>query len=437
MKLPACACPSLSIGGTYNALESIAGSRIFPTDIPTTQKHQNTITSTYGLVQKSRDLIRRLGFSADLSLKIMSGLIDVDLAGQFIRKTNNEETMVSLMAVVKCTKLTEIINPGNVQPFNNVAGIGTHYVKSVTYGGELVASLTFKSDTSLSEETLGLRGEVDLPLANFVNGEVVAAFDTLSRNIENFTDLRINYYCSAVTQDEFPTTVNDLISKIKNFPLKMSEIEQGIPIEYELLPVSLIGLKGPLMVRHSVDLEDFIARFDDVRSASKLAKKYSLIASGIPDEDLNSFLNEADKVERAMKTAISSLHREEGDQRLENSIQVYDKALGGQMTYADKFMIKWKSLNRARKRKVYLEIAVLRGRNIKRKDPFKKHSDPYVKLILKSANGTRTKTRTEAKKDTDHPKWEDAVFYYILDPNVEHTLGELLFCFHGNDILRQ
>lgn len=105
MKLPACACPSLSIGGTYNALESIAGSRIFPTDIPTTQKHQNTITSTYGLVQKSRDLIRRLGFSADLSLKIMSGLIDVDLAGQFIRKTNNEETMVSLMAVVKCTKV--------------------------------------------------------------------------------------------------------------------------------------------------------------------------------------------------------------------------------------------------------------------------------------------------------------------------------------------
>lgn len=108
------------------------------------------------------------------------------------------------------------------------------------------------------------------------------------------------------------------------------------------------------MVRHSVDLEDFIARFDDVRSASKLAKKYSLNASGIPDEDLNSFLNEADKVKCAMKTAISSLHRKEGDQRLKNSIQVYDKALGGQMNYADKFMIKWKSLNRAIKVRINL-----------------------------------------------------------------------------------
>ena len=60
-------------------------------------------------------------------------------------------------------------------------------------------------------------------------------------------------------------------------------------------------------------------------------------------------------------------------------------------------------------------------------------SDPYVKLIQTSANGKRTNTRTEAKKDAENPEW-NAVFHYILDPNVEHTLGELLFCFHGSDI---
>lgn len=105
MKLPAWACPSLSIGGTYNALESIAGSRIFSTDIPTTREDLNTITSTYDLVQKSRDVSRRLGFSADVSLKIMSGFIDADWAGQFMKETINEEKMVSLMAVMKYTKV--------------------------------------------------------------------------------------------------------------------------------------------------------------------------------------------------------------------------------------------------------------------------------------------------------------------------------------------
>lgn len=76
---------------------------------------------------------------------------------------------------------------------------------------------------------------MNLPLEGFLNGEVDAAFEKLSRNIKNFTDLRINYYCSAVTQDEFPTTVDDLIKQIKDFPLKMSKIEKGIPIEVTFL----------------------------------------------------------------------------------------------------------------------------------------------------------------------------------------------------------
>lgn len=105
MILPACACPSLRIGGTYNALESIAGSRIFPIDFPTTTEELITITSTYNLVKNSRDVSRRLGFSTEVSLKIMSGLIDADWAGQFIKEINNEEEMVSLMAVMKYTKV--------------------------------------------------------------------------------------------------------------------------------------------------------------------------------------------------------------------------------------------------------------------------------------------------------------------------------------------
>ena len=90
---------------TYNNLESIAGSRIFPTDIPTTTNQLNTITSTYNLVKNSRDVSSRLGFSKEVSLKIMSGLIGAGWAGQFIKETNDEEKMVSLMAVMKYTKV--------------------------------------------------------------------------------------------------------------------------------------------------------------------------------------------------------------------------------------------------------------------------------------------------------------------------------------------
>ena len=105
MKIPACACPSLSMGGTYNALASMAGGRIFPTDIPTTTTKLNTITSDFQLVQKSRDVSKLLDFSAEVSLKIGTNLINADWAGQFIKETKNEEEMISVMAVMKCTKV--------------------------------------------------------------------------------------------------------------------------------------------------------------------------------------------------------------------------------------------------------------------------------------------------------------------------------------------
>lgn len=105
MKIPACACPSLSIGETYNALQSIAGSRIFSNNVPPGETQLNTITSTYNLVQNSRDVSHLLDLSAEVSLKIMTNLIRADWAGQFIRETNYEEKMVSLMAVMKYTKV--------------------------------------------------------------------------------------------------------------------------------------------------------------------------------------------------------------------------------------------------------------------------------------------------------------------------------------------
>ncbi|CAH3182551.1 unnamed protein product [Porites evermanni] len=115
MKIPACACPSLSMGGTYNALASMAGGRIFPTDIPTTTTKLNTITSDFQLVQKSRDVSKLLDFSAEVSLKIGTNLINADWAGQFIKETKNEEEMISVMAVMKCTKGHEGLQPSVIE----------------------------------------------------------------------------------------------------------------------------------------------------------------------------------------------------------------------------------------------------------------------------------------------------------------------------------
>lgn len=74
-----------------------------------------------------------------------------------------------------------------------------------------------------------------LPLEKVLDGEVVAALEKLSENSDNFTNLRILYYCSAVSEDPLPTTVDDLIRQITAFPSKMAQIDHGIPIEVTFL----------------------------------------------------------------------------------------------------------------------------------------------------------------------------------------------------------
>ena len=112
------------------------------------------------------------------------------------------------------------------------------------------------------------------------------------------------------------------------------------------------------MVPHEVQPEDLLDRFDDLRRASGLAKKYLSIASATPANDFVKFLNEATGVKRAMKKAIRNLHRDKGERLLNESIQAYDKALGGQMNFVGKFVIEWRRLTRGIKVRINSKLSL-------------------------------------------------------------------------------
>ena len=111
-------------------------------------------------------------------------------------------------------------------------------------------------------------------------------------------------------------------------------------------------------VPHEVQLEDLLDRFDDLRRASQLAKKYLSIARETPPDEVVEFLNEATEVKRAMKKAILSLHRAKGKRLLNESIQAYDKALRGWTKVIGKFMIEWRRLNIGKKVRTNLKLSL-------------------------------------------------------------------------------
>ena len=114
----------------------------------------------------------------------------------------------------------------------------------------------------------------------------------------------------------------------------------------------------PSPIPQGVQLEDLLDRFDDLRRASQLAKKYLSIARDTPADDFVKFLNEVTKVKRAMKKGILSLYREEQVRLLNESIQAYNEALSGEANFVGKFVIKWRSLNRGTKVRINSKLSL-------------------------------------------------------------------------------
>lgn len=114
----------------------------------------------------------------------------------------------------------------------------------------------------------------------------------------------------------------------------------------------------PSPISQGFHWEDLLDRFDDLRRASQLAKKYLSIARDTPADDFVKFLNEVTKVKRAMKKGILSLYREEQVRLLNESIQAYNEALSGEANFVGKFVIKWRSFNRGTKVRINSKLSL-------------------------------------------------------------------------------
>lgn len=117
------------------------------------------------------------------------------------------------------------------------------------------------------------------------------------------------------------------------------------------MPVTDIikSAKSPLQERlEAYELDDLGNRFDDLCSALEPANKYLMNEHEAPN-DVVQFLKEATEVDRAIKRAISSLGSTDEKKLLKESIDAYDKALGG-LPFIGKFFWQWKNIYRGKVR---------------------------------------------------------------------------------------
>lgn len=100
------------------------------------------------------------------------------------------------------------------------------------------------------------------------------------------------------------------------------------------------------------ELEEMEERFDDLRSAQDLANAYLDNAKG-EHADINSFLNDAKKVDRVFRRAVNALGKKDEQEQIEACRNAYIKAINGQDN-DHKFVRQWKKIYSTKVRNIYI-----------------------------------------------------------------------------------
>ncbi|XP_067026825.1 uncharacterized protein [Acropora muricata] len=350
MSIPAYASPHLCIGRSYDAQTSKAGIDIFPGDIKIEKTNVNQFNFEYRVIKNSKDTKDLLNIPGELSLKVKAGLVSVSGSGKYLSDNKKTEDTTEVLAVLKCLTVSETMR-GLPKLADDVAsgkikhGLGTHYVRSITYGGECAASLSIKNTSS--SEKLDIQGSASgVVNAKAADVSLKAQLEKLTTECSGLSDISIKYYSTDLPSKP-PTNLDQLVKLIEGFPTRLEKINEGkgIPLQFELQPISYaLRKEGPSVSNIPPFKEDQLEQcYDDLRAAQTRINLYQ--ESNLDEDDqVSSFSNEIEEVMEKFMQAITMIGSSgDLDEMIKSCFDAYHKALDGRKR-AGKFCRKWKQI---------------------------------------------------------------------------------------------
>ncbi|XP_015757054.1 PREDICTED: uncharacterized protein LOC107336495 [Acropora digitifera] len=350
MNIPAYASPNLRIGRSYDAQTSKAGIDIYPGNIEIEETNVNQFNFEYRVIKNTKDTKDLLNISGALSLKVKAGLVSVSGSGKYLSDNKKTEDTTEVLAVLKCLTVSETMRglpklAGDVASGKIKHGLGTHYARSITYGGELAASLSIKNTSS--SEKLDIQGSASGAVnAKVVDVSLKAQLEKLTSECSGLSDISIKYY-STDLPSKAPTNLDELVKLIEGFPSRLEKINEGkgIPLQFELQPISAaLQKEGPSVSNIPPFKEDQLEQYyDDLRAAQTRINLYQE-SNVVEDDEVSSFSDEIEEVMEKFMEAINSIGSSGGlDEMMKSCFDAYRKALGGGKT-AGKFCRKWEQI---------------------------------------------------------------------------------------------
>ncbi|KAG8176255.1 hypothetical protein JTE90_021352 [Oedothorax gibbosus] len=331
----------LLLGRTFNLDKMEVGIDIFPKSVIENPKViENPVTEThYKVVDNAKESRNLLDVDGSFSLNVKGGLFKAGASGAYLSDTYNRESTVEVAIRAMYRVVTEQI-PDDAKPYDlwRTMGdaVGTHFVRSITYGGELIASVRLECNNTRDKQRI--KGAVDVggrieifDIGVEVEGEYMK---DVAKSVES-TQIKV---FSSIPMSKVPNDMDSLKEALNKFPDDLANFNKGrgIPIRMELWPLSLLDKSLPDKIRNRVleaNLDDFEQKFDDLtntkRAVSDWMKTMYRPLSEEHEKKIGDFYSELQKTIRPFYEVIGSLDMTKSSDQLKPANEAYGSSIPG------------------------------------------------------------------------------------------------------------
>ncbi|KAG8193102.1 hypothetical protein JTE90_013862 [Oedothorax gibbosus] len=236
------------LGRTFDARHDRVGIDIFPQSELDRQRilEEPETVSRYETTDSAEEVRNLLEVSADLALKVKAGKLEFKGTGDYLRDTSYLGRVMEILTRIKFTTVSVALPP-EVQPIagwtlKNKRDLGTHFVRSVTYGGELLASIKFKANKESDFNSISAEIHNNFNGGDATNLVAEGKLEQVQNKLRDKANMEISYYAT-VPLKGVPNTIDGLRNLVRDFSQHVKEVNDGwgVPIRVELMELSSLG----------------------------------------------------------------------------------------------------------------------------------------------------------------------------------------------------
>ncbi|CAL1275482.1 unnamed protein product [Larinioides sclopetarius] len=332
------------LGRTYDLRTHTVGVDLFSQkDIENPRVIEETFyNSNFKTIETSSDVKEVLDINGDLSLNIKAGTFTIGGFGAYVKSSAQTQNSVDILIKVRFRTISESL-PFDIKPVPmwktmGKTNLGTHYVQSILYGGDLIACIRFKA--LHSEDLQEIRATItsSISAGNVLDLVGEGKLESLDRQLKRKATMEINYFAT-VPLEGVANNIEGLRGLVKNFKDHVAKVNngRGVPVEVELVELSNFDREFEYVknLELQTELELFEIYLDDLLGTKNriqtLLFEYRDTLTNEEVKEIADISGRVSKVLRSFLSTIANLDTEKDSQQLESAKEAYREETGRPM----------------------------------------------------------------------------------------------------------